>query len=83
MDCISSTVSSIELPNPSFRISTPNSLAEAAAPYSLAPAGVGDFLEAVDFTQGNVVESFDRGVHRDGNVTGRGGVEGERVWGGL
>ena len=34
------TVSSIEVPKPSLRISTPKSLAEAAAPYSLAPAMV-------------------------------------------
>ena len=32
--------SSTEVPKPSFRISTPNSLAEAAAPYSLAAAMV-------------------------------------------
>ncbi len=34
------TVSSMEVPKPSLRISTPNSLALAAAPYSLAPAMV-------------------------------------------
>lgn len=38
--CCSSTLSSTEVPKPSFRISTPNSLAEAAAPYSLAAAMV-------------------------------------------
>lgn len=38
--CCSMTVSSMEVPKPSLRISTPNSLAEAAAPYSLAPAMV-------------------------------------------
>jgi hypothetical protein len=36
--CCSSTESSTEAPKPSFRISTPNSLALAAAPYSLAQA---------------------------------------------
>ena len=35
-----STESSTEEPKPSFRISTPNSLPEAAAPYSLAAAMV-------------------------------------------
>jgi len=38
--CCSMTVSSMEVPKPSLRISTPNSLAEAAAPYSLAAAMV-------------------------------------------
>ena len=38
--CCSSTESSTEVPKPSFRISTPYSLAEAAAPYSLAAAMV-------------------------------------------
>jgi hypothetical protein len=38
--CISSTESSTEVPKPSFRISTPNNFAEAAAPYSLAAAMV-------------------------------------------
>ena len=38
--CCSMTVSSMEAPKPSLRISTPKSLAEAAAPYSLAAAMV-------------------------------------------
>ena len=38
--CCSRTESSTEMPKPSLRISTPNSLAEAAAPYSLAAAMV-------------------------------------------
>ena len=38
--CISLTESSILMPQPSFRISTPNSLPLAAAPYSLAMATV-------------------------------------------
>ena len=38
--CISLTESSILMPQPSLRISTPNSLAEAAEPYSLAMATV-------------------------------------------
>jgi hypothetical protein len=38
--CCSSTESSTEVPKPSLRISTPKILAEAAAPYSLAPAMV-------------------------------------------
>jgi hypothetical protein len=38
--CCSMTVSSIEVPKPSLRISTPKSLALAAAPYSLAQARV-------------------------------------------
>jgi hypothetical protein len=38
--CCSMTVSSMEVPKPSLRISTPNSLALAAAPYSLAAAMV-------------------------------------------
>jgi len=38
--CCSMTVSSMEVPKPSLRISTPNSLAEAPAPYSLAQAMV-------------------------------------------
>jgi hypothetical protein len=38
--CISVTASSIDTPEPSFRISTPKILAAAIAPYSLAPARV-------------------------------------------
>jgi len=38
--CCSMTVSSMEVPKPSLRISTPNSLALAPAPYSLAQAMV-------------------------------------------
>jgi hypothetical protein len=38
--CRSSTESSTAVPKPSFRISTPEGLAEAAAPYSLAAAMV-------------------------------------------
>ena len=37
---VSVTVSSIETPVPSFRISTPKILAPAMAPYSLAAASV-------------------------------------------
>jgi hypothetical protein len=63
--CCSSTLSSIEVPNPSFRISTPNSFAEAAAPYSfggrdrdvegqslVGVPGQSDFFEALDFLNG-------------------------------
>ncbi len=38
--CISVTASSIETPEPSFRISTPKIFAQAIAPYSFAPARV-------------------------------------------
>lgn len=67
---------------------TLNSLAEAAAPYSLAPAmvmskgkdlvrvpGEGDFLEALHLGQGDVVQGIDGGIDRDGDVAIGGGVE--------
>ena len=41
--------------------------------------GVGDFLEAVDFTQRDVIQLIDRGIDRDRKITGKGGVEGRRV----
>jgi len=40
VDCISVTASSIETPEPSFRISTPKIFIVVAAPYSLVPASV-------------------------------------------
>ena len=86
--CISSTELSTEEPKPSLRISTPNSLQLAAAPYSLVAAmvmskgralvgvpGQSGFLEALDFGERDVVELIDGGVDRHGDITGEGGVE--------
>ena len=91
--CISLTESSIDMPQPSFRISTPNSLALAAAPYSLAAATViskrrawseyqGRFLEGLDLGDRDVVELVDGGVDREGDVAGEGGVEDPGLVGG-
>ena len=93
--CISSTESSTDDPKPSFRISTPNSFAEAAAPYSLAAAtvmskgrawseyqGRAGSLKPWTSESGMFVEFIDGGVDRHGDITGEGGVEDSRGIGG-
>jgi hypothetical protein len=67
--CCSMTVSSMEVPKPSLRISTPNSLAEAAAPYSLAQAMVMSKGRIWSVNQGRKNE----------NLLDRGGTGGVKV----